>query len=73
MARTDLERAKDAVYQLFNVADHVAKCALNAQAQLEGEGAEEGAARLKDAERSAEFFEMRWRDALAALEVLAKS
>jgi len=73
MARTDLDRAREAVYQLYNVADHVAKCAMNAQAQLEGEGSEEAADRLKDAARSADFFDMRWRDALAALEVLSNT
>lgn len=63
----DTERAKNAVYELYNVAEHVDRGSQGAQRRLD-EGDLAGALRcLEEVTRSAELFDMRWRDALEAV------
>jgi len=74
MARTDKDRALDALYDLFNVADHIAKCAKTAEHAVRSvRWPEQATASLNDCARSAELFDMRWRDALEALKKLEES
>jgi hypothetical protein len=61
--------AQNMVYELLNVADHVAGCAKGAQRVLECDPPDIKHAfeQLEWCKRSADQFEMRYRDAVAAL------
>lgn len=63
----DTERAKNAVYELYNVAEHVDSGSQGARRRLD-EGDVPGALEcLEQVARSAQLFDMRWRDALEAV------
>lgn len=68
--RTPIEKARDALHELHNVAEHVARNATNARAELDRGLPDIAAASefLRYARRSADDFEMRYRDAVLALE-----
>lgn len=59
--------AGNAAYELYNVADHVTRCTQDAQRAIEHDDLAYARKALENCRRSAELFEMRWRDAVRAL------
>lgn len=70
MAMSANELASTYCYELFNVADHVARCADDAQRRAQEGNAAEALRCLEACRQSADLFEMRYRDAFEAIKKL---
>ena len=64
MALSAKQLAGEAAYQLYNVADHVSRGAQDAQRAIESGDFARARECLQNVARSAELFEMRFRDAV---------